>query len=88
MEAKIEPDEDGWWTSGVDCIGRFAAKWQPGAIKHHKGGRNSQPWFLPANPEYGREDYQRACEFGHTWWYVALTVRARQSGVKLGDATL
>lgn len=81
-------DEDGWWDCGVFTVGKFVAQWQRGAIKHRHGDRNSCPWFLPANPGHGHEDYRRACAFGKDWWYVRVNVEAFRGGVKLAEATL
>lgn len=88
LRARIVDDEDGWWTSGVDSLGKFVDRWQPGAIRHHRAGRNECQWFLPVNPEYGHEDYRRACAYGRDWWYVGVVVTASRAGVKLGEAAL
>jgi len=81
-------DENGWDAVGVNTLGKFTDKRQPGTIKHRHGDRNSCEWFLPANPEYGREDYRRACAFGKDWEYLGITVKAYRAGVELGSASL
>ncbi len=88
LRATVVDDENGWWDCGVAAIGQFVTQWQHGAIKHRHGGRNSCQWFLPANPEYGHEDYRRACAYGKDWWYVSVNVKAFRVGVKLAGAAL
>lgn len=88
LRARIVDDSDGWWEHGTDTIGKFISRWQSGAIRHHGAGRNECQWFLPANPECGREDYRRACSYGRDWWYVGVEVTASRSGVELGEASL
>ncbi len=86
--AVVVNDEDGWWTSGVDCIGRFTSRWEPGAIRHHNGDRNAHQWFIPANLGDPKEEYRRACAYGQDWWYVGVEVKASRAGVTLGDGCL
>jgi hypothetical protein len=88
LRARLVSDDDGWWTAGVNTLGKFTNHREPGAIRHHKAGRNEYPWFVPANPEYGREDYRRACAYGRDWWYVGVVVTASRAGVKLGEFAL
>ena len=88
LSAKIEVDDDGWWLHGEDDYGRFISSWEPGAIHHWPRERRACKWFLPANPETGRQDYKRACRFGTDWWYVGIVVTARRTGIKLGEASL
>ena len=40
LTAAVVNDEDGWWASGVSCIGRFSRRWEPGAVRHRHGDRN------------------------------------------------
>jgi hypothetical protein len=88
LRATVHADENGWWDCGVSDIGEFISKWRPGAIKHRHGDRNRCDWFLPVNPEYGREDYRRACAFGKDWWYVFVKVKASRADVILADEAL
>lgn len=90
LTAVIVNDGDGWWTSGVDCIGRFSSRWAPGAIRHRQGGRNAHEWFVPARERLchlgdPKEEYRRACAYGRDWWYVGVKVKASRAGVTLGD---
>lgn len=41
---------------------------------------------MPANREYGRQDYDRACAYGDDWLFVNVTVTAFRCGVQLGSA--
>lgn len=84
MTAALVNDGDGWWTSGVDCIGRFSSRWAPGAVRHRQGGRNAHEWFIPANLGDPKEEYRRACAYGRDWWYVGVKVKSSRSGVILG----
>lgn len=86
--AVVVNDEDGWWTSGADCIGRFTGRWEPGAIRHRQGERNAHKWFIPANLGDPKEEYRRACAYGHYWRYVGVKVSAFRAGVALGEASL
>lgn len=88
LQAAIVNDDDGWWSQGVECIGRFSSRWKPGAIRHRQGERNACEWFLPANLSDPKAEYRRACTFGHDWWYVGLRVKASRSGVVLGEGDL
>jgi hypothetical protein len=88
LRVRIVMDDDGWWTSGVETLGRFTARWQPGAIRHHRRARGDCEWFLPANPDDAHDDYRRACAYGQDWWYVGVEATASRAGVALGDASL
>ena len=88
LQARVVPDNDAWWTDGVDTYGEFTRTWKPGAIRHHRGGSRDCRWFVPVNPEYGRQDYDRACEYGHSWSYIGVTVTAGRAGITLGEASL
>lgn len=87
LRARIVNDADGWSLHG-DYLGEFTDRWVPGAIRHSDGRGTVFEWFVPANPEYGRQDYVRACDFGHGWAYVGVEVTASRSGVRLGSASL
>jgi hypothetical protein len=88
LRARIVIEDDGWWSAGEQTTGKFIDRWQPAAIRHHKAGRNEYLWFLPVNPEYGREDYRRACAYGRDWWYVGVEVTASRAGVEFGEISL
>ena len=88
LTAAVVNDEDGWWTSGVDFIGRFSSRWESGAIRHHQGDRNAHKWFIPANLGDPKQEYRRACAFGRDWWYVGMKVEASRAGVALGEGLL
>ena len=88
LRAALVNDDDGWWTQGVECVGRFSCSWKPGAIRHRQGDRNACEWFVPANLSDPKAEYRRACAYGHDWWYVGLVVKASRAGVVLGDADL
>ena len=88
LTAAVVNDEDGWWTSGVDFIGRFSSRWESGAIRHHQGDRNAHKWFIPANLGDPKQEYRRACAFGRDWWYVGMKVKASRAGVALGEGLL
>jgi hypothetical protein len=85
LTAAVVNDEDGWWASGVSCIGRFSRRWEPGAVRHRHGDRNACEWFLPANRSDPRHEYRRACAYGRDWWYVGVKVKASRAGVTLGS---
>jgi len=76
LVAAVVNDEDGWWASGVSCIGRFSRRWEPGAIRHYRGDRNACEWFLPANFGDPKDEYSRACGYGRDGWYVGVKVKA------------
>ncbi len=84
LTAAVVNDEEGWWTSGVEYIGRFSRRWQPGAIRHRHGDRNACEWFVPANLGDPKQEYRLACTYGHDWWYVGVKVKASRAGVTLG----
>jgi hypothetical protein len=84
----VVPDPDGGFTQGIDTLGRFADRWEPGAVRHFFGGRASYPWFLPVDPDDRHAAYRRACDYGDGWAYVGLVVRAGRSGVTLSEAAL
>ena len=88
MTAAVVNDEDGWWTSGVEYIGRFSRRWQPGAIRHRHGDRHACEWFIPANLGDPKEEYRLACAYGHDWWYAGVVVKASRAGVTLGSGSL
>ena len=88
LTAAVVNDEDGWWTSGVEYIGRFSRCWQPGAIRHRHGDRNACEWFVPANLGDPKEEYRLACTYGHDWWYAGVEVKASRAGVTLGSGSL
>ncbi len=85
LVAAVVNDEDGWWASGVSCIGRFSRRWEPGAIRHYRGDRNTCGWFLPANFGDPKDEYSRACAYGRDWWYVGVKVKASRADVTLGS---
>lgn len=87
LVARIDPDPDGWWTQGIESIGKFIARWEPGAIRHFRGSRRECDWFLPANPGRGHDDYRLARAYGDSWWYVRVAVHASRCGVPLGEAS-
>jgi hypothetical protein len=86
--ARFVDDTDGWWSCGVETFDKFIARWELGAIRHRKVARQECEWFLPAHPEYGHEDYRRACAYGRTWWYVGVVVEASRAGIVLGEKSL
>jgi hypothetical protein len=88
LTARLVSYDDGWWTQGVDTLGRFSDRREPGAIRHHRGGPNACRWFVPINPTYGREDYRRACAYGDDWSYLGMQVSASRAGIVLGTADL
>jgi hypothetical protein len=88
MSARVVFDEDGWWMCGIDTVGQFSDRHVPGAIRHRRGDSRSHKWFIPVNPEYGQEDYRRACDYGTAWHYCQLLVTASKAGVVLGGSTL
>ena len=88
LRAVVVIDEDGWCASGVDFIGRFTSRWEPGAIRHRQGDRNAHKWFVPANLGDPKQEYRRACAFGRDWWYSCVEVKASRAGVTLGDGCL
>lgn len=87
LRARILNDDDGWSLHG-DYLGEFTDQWAPGAIRHSDSRGAVFKWFVPANPEYGRQDYARACDFGNGWSFVGIEVTAYRSGVQLGSASL
>lgn len=86
--AHIVEDNDAWWTTGIETYGEFSIAWRPGAVRHWRGGSRDCQWFVPVNPEYARQDYDRACDYGHGWSYVGIQVTARRTGIELGNASL
>jgi hypothetical protein len=88
LEVSLTYDEHG----GPEWLGRFTDNWGPDAIDHHEHSdystRNHPRWFIPANPEYGMEDYKRADSFGHEWNLLDMRVTASRCGIELGDATV
>lgn len=72
---------------GLSHLGDFDTTWREGAIPH-KGGRDSYPYFIPANPEYGAQDYARLCDYGNGWCAVGVCVTASAKGIELGRASL
>ncbi|HSH30920.1 MAG TPA: hypothetical protein VK971_13520 [Thiohalobacter sp.] len=88
LHARIVEDNDGWWSLGIEDYGKFSPSWKPGAVRHWRGGARDCEWFIPANPEYAKQDYNRACDYGHGWWYVGIEVIARRAGIELGNASL
>ncbi|MBN2700939.1 MAG: hypothetical protein JXR29_05765 [Methylothermaceae bacterium] len=84
LHASILIDDDGWWTRGVEDIGRFDDRWEPGAVRHGNSPRECR-WFHPVDPFNRHWCYRRAVSYGRDWWYVGLIVQASRHGVKLAE---
>ena len=51
----------------LDHLGKFSDTWQEGAIEHSEGSRYYR-YFIPANPEYGQQEYKRMMEYERGYW--------------------
>ena len=56
-------------------LGTFSDAYQDGAIEHGNERLNVYRYFIPENPEYGQQDYERMLAFDHgKWCMVGITV--------------
>jgi len=51
----------------LDHLGKFSDTWQEGAIEHSEGSRYYR-YFIPANPDYAQQDYERMMDYERGHW--------------------
>ena len=56
----------------LSYLGEFSNTWEKGAIEHSNDSRMSR-YFIPANPEYGQQDYEHMMDYERDhWWMIGI----------------
>lgn len=68
-EVDVDPD--------LSYLGEFGSSRREGAIEHEPGNPRTYSYFYPANPKYGRQDYERVLAHDNGGWcHVGVVARA------------
>ena len=87
VRTMVIADPDGWFDTGIFMVGKFANRWQAGAVRHWQGNERAYQWFVPADFGYRHEYYRRACDYGDGWSYVGIRLTVSKQGVTLATET-
>lgn len=87
VRATVIADPDGWFDTGIFMYGKFADRWQAGAVRHWQGSGRSYQWFVPADVGCRHAYYRRACDYGDGWSYVGVKLIVSRQGVTLATET-
>ena len=69
----------------LSYLGVFSNQWKEGALEYSTD-RNTMPYFIPENPEYGQEDMQRMKDYNNNqWMMVGIVATVSIDGREIGN---